>query len=67
MTSLQSEIAKTLVDAKRENMKKINGLEERLSDLEQLMCETRRLEQEQRDLAFAFQVSVIKYITYNMT
>lgn len=63
MTSLQSEIAKTLVDAKRENMKKINGLEERLSDLEQLMCETRRLEQEQRDLAFAFQVSVIKYIT----
>lgn len=57
MTSLRGEVATALDQAKKRNMKHINGLEERLSDLEQLMCETRRLEQEQHDLDFAFQVN----------
>lgn len=56
MSSLRTDVAEALESAKQDKMKRIKGLEERLSGLEQLMSEARRKEQEQKELSFAFQV-----------
>lgn len=54
MESLKDEIEKTVESARREDMKEIKGLEERLRGLENLMYDARKIVQEQNDLAQAF-------------
>lgn len=55
MESLKEEIEKTVESARREDMKEIKGLEERLRGLESLMHDARKIVQEQNDLSQAFQ------------
>lgn len=55
MDSLQADIMTTEEAARRDDMREIKGLEERLRGLENLMCDARKIVQEQNDLAQAFQ------------
>lgn len=55
METLKEDIEKTVESARREDMKEIKGLEERLRGLENLMFDARKIVQEQNDLAQAFQ------------
>lgn len=55
METLKDEIEKTVESARREDMKEIKGLEERLRGLENLMFDARKIVQEQNDLAQSFQ------------
>lgn len=55
METLQEDIERTVESARREDMKEIKGLEERLRGLENLMFDARKIVQEQNDLAQAFQ------------
>lgn len=55
METLKEDIVKTVESARREDMKEIKGLEERLRGLENLMFDARKIVQEQNDLAQAFQ------------
>lgn len=55
METLKDEIEKTVESARREDMKEIKGLEERLRGLENLMYDARKIVQEQNDLAQSFQ------------
>ena len=55
MDDLKSEIMTTEDAARRDDMKEIKGLEERLRGLEGLMLDARKIVQEQNDLAQAFQ------------
>lgn len=54
METLKDEIEKTVESARREDMKEIKGLEERLRGLENLMFDARKIVQEQNDLAQSF-------------
>lgn len=54
MGSLKDEIDKTVENARRDDMKEIKGLEERLRGLENLMFDARKIVQEQCDLAQSF-------------
>lgn len=65
MTNLRADINEALSSANQINMKHINGLEERLSGLEKLMCDARRVEQEQKDLANAFMVIILRLTTHH--
>lgn len=55
METLKDEIEKTIESARRDDMKEIKGLEERLRGLENLMFDARKIVQEQADLAQSFQ------------
>ncbi|XP_026289060.1 RB1-inducible coiled-coil protein 1 isoform X1 [Frankliniella occidentalis] len=55
LDSLRAEVQSALEAATKVDMKEIKGLEERLYGLEQLMFESKRIVQEQSDLAMAFQ------------
>jgi RB1-inducible coiled-coil protein 1 len=55
METLKEEIEKTIEHARRDDMKEIKGLEERLRGLENLMFDARKIVQEQTDLAQSFQ------------
>lgn len=55
MESLKEDIEKTVESARREDIKEIKGLEERLRGLESLMYDARKIVQEQNDLAQSFQ------------
>lgn len=55
MSTLKEEIEKTVENARRDDMKEIKGLEERLRGLEALMFDARKVVQEQNDLAQSFQ------------
>lgn len=55
MDNLKDGIEKTIESARREDMKEIKGLEERLRGLENLMYDAKKIVQEQNDLAQAFQ------------
>lgn len=55
METLKDEIEKTIENARRDDMKEIKGLEERLRGLENLMFDARKIVQEQADLAQSFQ------------
>ena len=55
METLKEDIEKTVENARREDMKEIKGLEERLRGLENLMFDARKIVQEQNDLAQSFQ------------
>lgn len=55
MENLKEDIEKTVESARREDMKEIKGLEERLRGLENLMFDAKKIVQEQSDLAQSFQ------------
>ncbi|KAK3908461.1 RB1-inducible coiled-coil protein 1 [Frankliniella fusca] len=55
LENLRAEVQSALEAATKVDMKEIKGLEERLFGLEQLMFESKRIVQEQSDLAMAFQ------------
>ncbi|KAL7032072.1 hypothetical protein ACKWTF_007211 [Chironomus riparius] len=57
MDTLKDEIEKTIETAKREDMKEIKGLEERLQGLEGLKRDANKLVAEQSDLAQALQMN----------
>lgn len=57
MDTLKDEIEKTIETAKREDMKEIKGLEERLQGLEGLKRDAKKLVAEQNDLAQALQMN----------
>jgi RB1-inducible coiled-coil protein 1 len=57
MDTLKDEIEKTVETAKREDMKEIKGLEERLQGLESLKRDAKKLVAEQSDLAQALQMN----------
>jgi RB1-inducible coiled-coil protein 1 len=57
MDTLKDEIEKTVETAKREDMKEIKGLEERLQGLESLKRDAKKLVAEQNDLAQALQMN----------
>lgn len=57
MDSLKDEIDKTVETAKREDMKEIKGLEERLQGLESLKRDAKKLVAEQNDLSQALQMN----------
>lgn len=57
METLKDEIEKTIETAKREDMKEIKGLEERLQGLEGLKRDANKLVAEQSDLAQALQMN----------
>ncbi len=54
LDELRTEVVKAIEDSKNDQMKEIGGLGERLSGLEQLHTEAKRLVKEQQDLAAAF-------------
>lgn len=51
---VKEEVAEVFDQCNQTNMKEVKGLEERLYGLEKLMCEARKVVEEQRDLAQAF-------------
>ncbi|KAJ1525712.1 hypothetical protein ONE63_008923 [Megalurothrips usitatus] len=60
LEALRAEVQSALDAATKMDMKEIKGLEERLCGLEQLMFESKRIVQEQSDLATAFQQNQVR-------
>lgn len=60
LEELRSNVQSALEAATKTDMKEIKGLEERLYGLEQLMFESKRIVQEQSDLATAFQQNQVR-------
>ena len=60
MEELKTKVTSAIEGAQNLQMKEIRGLGDRLSGLEHLLLEAKRLVQEQQELAAAF-VQVLKY------
>ena len=54
LSKIKSEVETVLESCNQSSMKEVKGLEERLYGLEKLMCEAKKIVEEQRDLAQAF-------------
>ena len=54
LVKIKDEVIDVLDQCNQSSMKEVKGLEERLYGLEKLMCEARKVVEEQRDLAQAF-------------
>jgi RB1-inducible coiled-coil protein 1 len=54
LSKVKAEVEEILDSCNNSNMKEVKGLEERLYGLEKLMCEAKKIVDEQRDLAQAF-------------
>jgi RB1-inducible coiled-coil protein 1 len=54
LSKIKAEVEEVLDSCNNSNMKEVKGLEERLYGLEKLMCEAKKIVDEQRDLAQAF-------------